>query len=266
MSDLATLARLADIARRVAAEEVMPRFLCVAREKKHDGTLFTEADLASQRALARLLPELVPCPVLGEEMSEAEQQALWDANPDGLWVVDPIDGTTNFVHGLPYFAISIALMRRGRSVLGVVYLPVMDECFSAAAGHGAWLDGQPLPLASEEIALSDAVAIVEPKWLGGHLPTRAVTVAPFASLRNFGASTIDWCYLAAGRIDVVLHGAQKLWDYAAGALIAEEAGCRFATLSSDDYWGHHPVWSRSVIAGRTPTLFEAWKAWARANR
>ncbi|UXY15724.1 inositol monophosphatase [Chitiniphilus purpureus] len=265
MSPPDSLTRLCRIARQVAADEIMPRFLSVTIEKKHDGTLFTEADLATQRALTRLLPELVPCPVLGEEMSEAHQQALWQENPDGLWVVDPIDGTTNFAHGLPYFAVSIALMRQGRPVLGVVYLPVLQECFAAAAGQGAWMNDVPLPFVTEEVAMADAVAIVEPKWLGGHLPTRVATVAPFGSFRNFGASTVDWCYLAAGRVDLLLHGSQKLWDYAAGALIAAEAGCHYATLSSDDYWSHR-VWGRSLVAARTAALFESWKAWARANR
>ena len=117
--------------RNIAQTEVMPRFLRVESTRKSDGTLFTEADLATQQALARCLPEILPYPVLGEEMTPDEQHALWDANPDGLWVVDPIDGTTNFIHGLPYFAISVALMRQGRSELGVIYNPVSNEMFYA---------------------------------------------------------------------------------------------------------------------------------------
>ncbi|GLS02905.1 phosphatase [Chitiniphilus shinanonensis] len=264
MPDLEKLDRLCAIARRVAHEEVMPRFLSVRTERKQDGSLFTEADLATQLALARLLYELEPFPMLGEEMEEDRQQKLWDENMSGLWVVDPIDGTTNFVHGLPHFAVSIALMRCGRPVMGVVYLPVMDECFYALSGYGAWMNGTRLPLVQGDTQMAEAVAIVEPKWLSGRLPSRVTTVPPFGSLRNFGASTIDWCYLAAGRVDLMLHGAQKLWDYAAGALIAEEAGCLYAALTSDDYWHHH-IWARSVVAARTPSLFRAWKTWARAN-
>jgi myo-inositol-1(or 4)-monophosphatase len=82
--------------------------------------------------------------VLGEEMTREEQDALWQDNPDGLWVVDPIDGTTNFVNGLPYFAISVALMV-GRQCAGVIYNPVSDEMFYARRGHGAWLNGRRLP-------------------------------------------------------------------------------------------------------------------------
>jgi 3'-phosphoadenosine 5'-phosphosulfate (PAPS) 3'-phosphatase len=80
-----------------------------------------------------MLPRVLPHPVLGEEMTREEQDALWQDNPDGLWVVDPIDGTTNFVNGLPYFAISVALMVKGVSVLGVIYNPVSDEMFYARA-------------------------------------------------------------------------------------------------------------------------------------
>lgn len=265
MSDFDLLDRLQEIARAVARDEVMPRFQRVAAGKKQDGSLFTEADLACQQALARLLPGLAPCPVLGEEMTTAEQQALWNRHTDGLWVVDPIDGTTNFVHGLPYFAVSIALMRQGRSTLGVVYVPVLDECFAAAEGHGAWLNGVPLRQGQMQAAIGDAVAVVEPKYLGGHLPARVVSTAPFGSLRNYGASTIDWCYLAAGRFDLLLHGAQRLWDYAAGALIATEAGCTLGTLHGNDYW-NDAIWARSAVAARTPDLYTAWQSWVQQNR
>ncbi|WP_028456140.1 inositol monophosphatase family protein [Chitinilyticum litopenaei] len=265
MDVLAQLQRLRDIARQVGAEVVMPRYQKVVAEKKHDGSLFTEADLAAQQALQRLLPELVPCPVLGEEMTQAEQEALWREHPQGLWVVDPIDGTTNFAHGLPYFAISIALMRAGRPQLAVVYLPVLDECFSAAAGQGAWLNDRRLPLVHDDKLLADAVATVETKWLSGHLAARVVTLGPFHNHRNFGASTIDWCWLAAGRTDVMLHGAQKLWDYAAGVLILQEAGGVVGAIHQPDFW-QDKVWQRSVVAARTPALYEAWRGWVRANR
>ena len=121
--------RLSEVVRRVAAEEVMPRYLKVAHQRKSDGSLFTEADVAAQDTLLQLLPTIVPAPVVGEEMPLELQQQRWSAGKSGVWCVDPIDGTSNFVNGLPYFAISVALMRQGRSVLGVVYDPVADEMF-----------------------------------------------------------------------------------------------------------------------------------------
>src|ERR1035437_1068403 len=101
----------------VAAEEIMPRYLKVAHKHKSDGSLCTDADIATQTALIRKLQAICNVPVLGEEMPEAEQHAIWQSSVDGLWCVDPIDGTSNFVHGLPYFAVSVALLRGGKSVL-----------------------------------------------------------------------------------------------------------------------------------------------------
>src|SRR5678816_3554139 len=126
-----------DAVKRVAADEVMPRYLKVAHQRKADGSLFTEADLAAQAALTERLQSIYPGPVMGEEMTREEQVELWLKGDAGLWCVDPIDGTSNFVNGLPYFAVSVALMKQGRSVLGVVYDPVADEVFHAEKGGGA---------------------------------------------------------------------------------------------------------------------------------
>ena len=98
--------------REVAAKEVMPRYLKVAHQRKSDGSLFTEADLAAQEALSRVLPEIYPGPIVGEEMTPEQQAEHWLAGTEGLWCVDPIDGTSNFVNGLPYFAVSVALMKQ----------------------------------------------------------------------------------------------------------------------------------------------------------
>ncbi|WP_066612289.1 inositol monophosphatase family protein [Crenobacter luteus] len=254
------------VVRDVAQTEVMPRFLRVGKNRKEDGSLFTEADLASQAALERLLPTILPHPVLGEEMSAAEQQALWDANRDGLWVVDPIDGTTNFVNGLPYFAISVALIVAGRAEVGVVYNPASGEMFYAQRGQGAHLNGMALPLKKAANPMGDAIAAVDLKYLrSGRLASRLLSVAPFSSQRNMGASTLDWCYLAAGRYDLYVHGGQKLWDYAAGAVILEEAGGGLARLEDDDFWSG-PVWQRSALAAFDTELFGQWRRWVRNNQ
>ena len=128
----------------VAAEEIMPRYMKVAHQRKSDGSLCTEADMATQLALSKKLQAILNVPVLGEEMSTEEQHAIWQAGKGGLWCIDPIDGTSNFVRGLPYFAISVALLREGNSVLGVVYDPVADEAFAAELGKGAFLGLQVL--------------------------------------------------------------------------------------------------------------------------
>ena len=253
-----------DVVRRVAAEEVMPRYLKVAHQRKSDGSLFTEADLAAQDALLHLLPKIQPVPIVGEEMTQEQQAERWLAGEEGLWCVDPIDGTSNFVNGLPYFAVSVALMRKGHSVLGVVYDPVADELFCAERGGGSYLNGERLPIKEHVPQLRNAMAEVDFKRLPESLAMALAVSPPYSSQRNYGASTLEWCYLAAGRFDVYLHGGQKLWDYAAGALILEEAGGFMCTLTHDDFWADK-LWQRSVLAARDTRLFDTWKHWVRAR-
>ncbi len=247
------------LVREVARTEVVPRYLKVAHSRKADGSLFTVADAAAQKALESALPSIISSPVLGEEMTEAQHHAAWAAGENGLWCIDPIDGTSNFVAGIPYFAISVAYLEHGRRKLGVVYDPVAGECFFAERGKGAFLDGVPLPIRTPASELRRALAGIEPKRLPKHLIARLVAEPPYASLRNFGASALDWCYLAAGRFDIYVHGNQKLWDYAAGALILEEAGGKLSCL--EGAFDDGPVWERSVIASASPELFELWRAW-----
>ncbi len=259
------LEALIQVIKSVAHAEVMPRYLKVAHDRKNDGSLFTQADLAAQESLVRELSRLHDCPILGEEMSESVQKSLWTENSAGLWCVDPIDGTSNFVHGIPYFALSVALMRHGLPVLGVVYDPVADEVFSAEKNRGAWLNGIQLPLKVSAPPLNDAIAAVDLKRLPENLARALGLRPPYASQRNFGASTLEWCYVAAGRFNLYLHGGQKLWDYAAGSLILKEAGGLCCTLDEDEFWATSP-WNRSVIAGLHPPLFHAWKDWLRQHR
>lgn len=261
------LNQLISLVHQVAQTTVMPRFLAVSVSKKHDGTLLTEADVAAQAAFAEGLPAIIPCPMLGEEMSAVEQQALWHNSEAGLWVVDPIDGTNNFINGLPHFALSVAYVQHGRTQMGVVFNPISQELFCAQRGKGAWLNAQQLPLRRADRPLAEAIAGVEVKYLrSGKLASRMQTLSPVGSQRSMGCSTLDWCYLAAGRYDVYVHGGQKLWDYAAGALIYEEAGGNLATLEGDAFWSGQHVFSRSVIAALQPQLFQKWLAWIRANQ
>ena len=222
-------------AREVGREEVMPRYLKVAHQRKVDGSLLTEADLAAQSALFARLHAIAPYPMLGEEMTEAEQHEVWQRGDAGFWCVDPIDGTSNFVNGLPFFAISIALVRAGRTVLGVVYDPHADEAYYAYAGGGAFMNGAALPLKTPPLELGRCMAGVELKRIDRALAGRLAAEHPFSSQRNLGASTLDWCYLAAGRLHIYLHGGQKMWDYAAGWLILKEAGGAVCSLDGGEF-------------------------------
>jgi myo-inositol-1(or 4)-monophosphatase len=249
----------------VAAEEIMPRYMKVAHQRKSDGSLCTEADTAAQLALTKKLQAILNVPVLGEEMPADEQHAIWQTGKEGLWCIDPIDGTSNFVRGLPYFAVSVALLREGKSVLGVVYDPVGDEAFAAEQGKGAFLNRERLVVRDTAESLDQALANVDMKRLSTKLVAQLATHPPYSSQRNFGASTLDWCYTAAGRYDVYLHGGQKLWDYAAGTLILWEAGGHACCIENDDF-SQGDIWQRSVIAARDRKLFDEWKNWIRAQQ
>ena len=277
MSMSPMMADLVDTVKQVARIEIMPRYLKVAHERKSDGSLFTQADIAAQDYLTRELKRIADCPVLGEEMTEAAQHALWDSADQGaatsgestdkaIWCVDPIDGTSNFVNGIPYFGVSVALMRHGRPLLGVVYDPVADEAFYAEAGQGAYLNGEALPIKQTvPDNLRRAVAEVDLKRLSPKLGEALGRKPPYMSQRNFGASTLDWCYVAAGRFDLYLHGGQKLWDYAAGSLILAEAGGHMCTLEFDDFWAAD-LWHRSAIAAHDGALFHEWVRWIREHQ
>lgn len=255
--------RVVRAVRAVAAAEILPRFRTVTALRKDDGSLVTEADLATQRALATALARIEPVALLGEEMPEAEQRRIWEAG--GLfWCVDPLDGTANFSAGVPYFAVSVALMQGDRPVLGVVVDPIADEAYFAVRGAGAWRDGFALRPPEHEIAFAAAVAEVDLRRSLAPVRTEIRHRPPFARRLTSGSSALSWCRLAAGRTDLYLHAGQKVWDYSAGALIAEEAGVATATLGEDDFWGG-PPWERSVIAARTPALFAQWRDWVRAS-
>ncbi len=261
----AMLKAIAAAMKLVAEKEIMPRYMRVAHQLKYDGSLCTEADIASQQALISRLQAIHNVPVLGEEMDVDYQQKIWGNGKQELWCIDPIDGTSNFVHGLPYFAISVALIRDGKSVLGVVYDPVAKEVFAAERGRGAFFNGVKMHQQSVSKTLSGALANVDLKRLGSKLAATIASKPPYASQRNFGASTLDWCYTAVGRYDAYLHGGQKLWDYAAGSLILEEAGGNICCLDQDNF-AHGDVWQRSVIAALDTNMFAEWKNWIRAHQ
>ncbi len=254
-------ARAIDAVRRVAADEVLPRYRSVVAVRKDDGSIVTEADFAAQEALARRLGELDDVPVLAEEMKPEAQRAVYETAPR-FWCIDPIDGTRNFSAGIPFFAISVALMEGARPLFGTVYDPIADEAYYAVRGAGAWLNHRPLELAPTGPPLGRAIAEVSLRQETAPLRGALKRHPPYAKRLVSGSSALSWCHLAAGRVDVMLHGGQKMWDYAAGALVLEEARGAFCTLDEDDFWAA-PLWSRSVIAARTAALLDEWRTWIR---
>lgn len=255
---------IARLVRLAAEEELLPRFGLGGARIKDDGSLVTAADTGLQALLERGLRDSWPdFPLIGEEMSETEQRAALSAE-GGVWCLDPVDGTTNFVNGLPFFAVSLAFLQYGQPVMGLVYDPVRQECFTAVQGRGAQLNGVPLPKAFEAPALRRCVALVDFKRLSARLAGRLGVDPPYSSQRNLGACALDWCWLAAGRAQLYLHGGQKLWDYAAGSLILKEVNGVAATLEGTPL-RYDSLHGSSAVAARTSHLYEAWQAWISHN-
>ena len=211
---------------KVGREALMSRFEHTHARHKADGSLVTEADLESQRLIRAALESKWPdSAFLGEEMTAEEQAGALADSSQPLWVLDPLDGTTNYASGMPFFCISLALLEQGRTRLGMVYDPVRDECFWAEAGQGAWLNDCRLRLEQDfPVAMDDCLALVDYKRLDSKLAYALVTSPPFRSQRSLGSVALEWCWLAAGRCTLYLHGGQRLWDFAAGCLIHQEAG------------------------------------------
>ncbi len=252
---------------RVAARaELLPRFADVQRRVKHDGSIVTEADHAMQDRMQDMLAQHWPqYDFLGEEMPKEQQEMLTQHTGPGLWCLDPLDGTSNFAAGLPFFCVSLALLVQGRPQIGLVYDPVRDECFMAERGRGAWLNGISMgTVAKVGLPLKACIAVVDFKRLTPNLAATLGAQAPFGSQRNFGSSALDWCWLADGRFHVYLHGGQKLWDYAAGSLILAEAGGHALTLEGEEVMAAS-LCPRSVVATLDADLFRIWAGWIREH-
>jgi myo-inositol-1(or 4)-monophosphatase len=258
LPDIHELARLV---KEAARQELRPRFKSVRQRIKRDGTLLTEADLAMDRRLNEALAQRWPgIPFLSEEMSADEQNALLRDAQGLVWCVDPLDGTSNFAAGLPFYAVSLALIADAEPVLGLVYDPERDECFSALKSKGAWLNGNPLVAKRFGLPLSRTVALVDFKRLQPKLATVLACDPPYGSQRNLGACALEWAWIAAGRGHVYLHGGQKLWDRAAGALVLSEASGWAATLEGMSFL-EPTLRTTAVVASGDPDLFSDWRDW-----
>ena len=264
--DESELQTLQAIVASAAATELMPRFQHVVARTKADGSLVTEADLRMQAVIEVELRRHWPdTRLLGEEMSEAEQADLLSDSGPGMWILDPLDGTSNFLAGIPFFGVSLALCDARGLRAGVVFDPLRGESFAAIRGQGAWLNAQPLRVPAAPDSLAHSMAMVDFKRLPRDLAGALAGRAPYRSQRSFGSVVLDWCWLAAGRLHLYLHGGQKLWDYAAGSLIFSEAGGAGGLYL--DYAGARPerlsLRPRIAMAAADPALFGRWHEWIR---
>lgn len=204
------------------------------RKVTHKGRidLVTETDLAVERMLKEELSGLLPgSDFLAEETAK-------DTKPGELtWIIDPLDGTTNFAHGLPFVANSIGLWHRDRVVLGVVNLPLMGELFTAIKGQGAFLNGAPVSVSGESSLEKCLLATGFPYDIETYLESilaHLKRLLPLAQgIRRPGAAALDLAYVACGRYDGFYENALNAWDTAAGLLLVKEAGGRVSEFDAD---------------------------------
>ncbi len=258
---LPNIKEIQEIVIAAAAQELMPRFSDCVREYKADGSIVTEADHAVQQSIQKALIQRWPDYLfVGEEMTEKEQAALLNTSGQGIWCLDPVDGTSNFASAVPFFAVSLSLLKDGEVLMGVIYDPVRDECFTAIKGEGSWLNGELLGKRMPQPPLAKGIGLVDLKRLPRELVLRLIDEKPYRSQRNIGSIALEWCWIAAGRCHVYLHGSQRIWDYGAAGLILHEAGGYSMTLDGE------PVLSvslepRSAVAALNKDLFDEWVTW-----
>lgn len=230
---------------------------------KEDGSIVTNADIAMQDALATALGEAFPdVAMLSEELSPQQQEAAMTSGQD-YWCLDPLDGTTNYQATMPLFSVSLALVSESRVVLAVIYDPVRKEFFSAIKDKGFWINNVRLEPPIQPSQLSSSIAFIDFKRLPVHLRKGLVDDCPYKSQRNIGSCALEWAWLSAGRAQLLIHGSEKLWDYAAGCLLLSEAGGVSQTHKGEQVFVES-LETRSVIAASNVELFEQWSS--RINR
>lgn len=210
-------------AARSGAEKLLEWRGKFTAKSKSAKDLVTEADLASQNAVQELIQQKYPeHGFLGEESPEPEQ-----LNKPYCWVVDPLDGTTNYVHGFPCFAVSVAVAHEGELAACAVFDPIMQECFHAYKGGGSWLNGEKIEVSQTRLLHDSLIAVSFPPDLKPDSPDMQAfleTAPRSRAVRRTGSAALNLSYVAAGRLDA--HWAHYIhpWDSAAGVLLVLEAG------------------------------------------
>jgi myo-inositol-1(or 4)-monophosphatase len=224
--------------------------------------LVTEADVAAQREIASIvLAEFPDHDFLGEEGSQGVPLPPADRPHSRYrWIVDPLDGTVNYVHGLPSFAVSVALQCEGKVLAGVVFDPLLGECYAATAGGGATLNGKSITPSS---CTSLGPALVAAS-LGPNVHRESLEVKRFVeilylsqSIRRLGSAALNMCYVACGRLDAYWGTSIKTWDVAAGSLILQEAKAVITSITGEPFRLENPVLLCAATAELHQQLLDA---------
>lgn len=257
MTDLAYLQIIEQLVISKSGEILDQYFERTTAQTKPDGSIVTEADIQMQKTLSAALKKTSPeFNLLGEEMRPQEQLEIMNSG-EGYWCLDPLDGTNNFHHGVPLFAISLALIIDRKLHLGVIYDPVRKELFSALSGAGLRINTEPAIKPRQPDLLRHCLASVDFKRLKSDAKKHLINDMPFKSQRNIGSCALEWAWLAAGRTQLLLHGGEKFWDYAAGSLLVEESYGHSCSLEGEPVF-NNSLQDRSVVAASTKRLHQQW--------
>jgi myo-inositol-1(or 4)-monophosphatase len=233
----------------------------VSAREKGPADLVTEADIASQKLIAQRLRQAFP----DHTMLAEEEGAATDFERPFRWIVDPLDGTTNFAHGFPFWVVSVALEHEGRLVVGVVHNPISGETYSASIGRGATLGGTKIRVSTANTLEASLVATALPTDFVADADRQTAYMRRFSSrthsLRRTGSSALNLAILAAGGCDVCYATAMNPWDAAAGVVLVREAGgevTRFSGAPYDLYGGEILASNGRVHEESVRALAEAW--------
>jgi myo-inositol-1(or 4)-monophosphatase len=202
----------------------------------------TRVDKTSEKMIVEALESLIDgAGFIAEENTKPEKGAVYN------WIIDPLDGTTNFIHGVPCYCISIALMENNKIVVGVIYELNLKECFYAWKGGGAFLDGNKINVSKAENLSNSLLATGFPyydyKWLNQYLDLFKYFMKNTHGLRRLGSAAADLAYVAAGRFDGFYEYSLKAWDVAAGSLIVSEAGGKVGDFKG----GENYIFGQEII-------------------
>lgn len=217
-------------------------------ESKGLNDFVSDVDRMAEQEIIQVLRNAYPDhAIMGEETGN-------HGEAEHVWIVDPLDGTTNFLHGLPHFAVSIALQVKGRLEVGVIYDPMRQELYTAHRGGGATLDGRKLRMRSQKTIngrlIGTGFPFKEPHHMDAYLEMFRSVSRRASDLRRAGSAALDLAYVAAGRLDGYWEIGLKPWDLAAGALLVREAGGVVGDFNGTENFIHNG----NVVAG-SPKLF-----------
>ncbi|NOZ54939.1 MAG: inositol-1-monophosphatase [Gammaproteobacteria bacterium] len=217
---------------------------------KAENDFVTEVDRAAEKEIIRTLRKAYP-----NHGILAEESGQQVGNDENLWIIDPLDGTTNFLHGFPQFAVSIALQHKGRIEQAVVYDPLRQELFTASRGRGALLNDRRIRVSAKRdlngALLGTGFPFKQQHYLDSYIETFKALFPMTAGIRRAGSAALDLAYVAAGRLDGFWEIGLQKWDMAAGALLIQEAG-GFVS----DFGGDNDYLSTGNVVAANPKLMK----------